>query len=397
MKTFVYNATDSQGNKIKNAKLTAEDVNDFMEKISRRGLFCSSYKEVKMRKSASLHKFNTKELSFNSRQLSAMLSSGLTLVKALDILQKEQEKKGPQQVFLEVYEEVQKGQTFSDALKMQRGAFPVFFVSMIQAGEVSGNLDIIAKRLEENYAKDARLNNKIKGALMYPIILTILAVGIVIGMFTFIMPSFKDMMSEDDMKGLTGFMFAFSENMIEYWYVYVIVVAAIIFAIVYLLKVPSVRFKLDEFMLKAPYFGKLITKVYTGKFARTLASLYGAGISMVESLERSAAILSNAYVDKCFETVVDEVKQGEALSVAIQRTGIFESMFVSIIFVGEESGSLDTILEKSADYYDEESESAIQRIVQAIEPIMIIFMGIMVMLIIVSILPAIYNSMGNIT
>ena len=146
MKTFVYTATDVQGNTVKNARMTAEDVNDFLEKIHEKGLFCSSYKETKSKDSNTLHKFNLKELSYNCRQLSAMLTSGLTLVRALDILYKEQEKDAAKQVFRDIYEEVQKGSSFSDALRMQQGAFPDFFVSMVQAGETSGSLDIIVKR-----------------------------------------------------------------------------------------------------------------------------------------------------------------------------------------------------------------------------------------------------------
>ena len=396
MKTFIYTATDVQGNTVRNAKMSAEDVNDFLEKIQEKGLFCSSYKETKSKASNTLHKFTTKELAYDCRQLSAMLTSGLTLVKALDILHKEQEKKAQKQIFQEVYEEVQKGQSFSDALRMQQGAFPTFMVSMIQAGESSGSLDVIAKRLEDNYSKESKLNNKIKGAMMYPIILAVLCVGIVIALFTFIMPTFKDMLTEEDMKGLTGALFAFSDSLTGYWYIYVGVVAGIYFLVKYLLKIPSIGFKFDKLKCKGPGFGKLVVKVYTGRFARTLSSLYSSGIPMVESLERSAAILNNVYIEKAFENVVDEVKQGEQLSVSIQRTGIFESMFCSIIYVGEESGALDTILEKSADFYEDESDSAIQRLVGMIEPVMIIFMGAAIGTVIAGILPAIYNSMGNV-
>ncbi len=396
MKTFIYTATDVQGNTVKNAKMTAEDVNDFLEKIHEKGLFCSSYKEASSKSSNTLHKFTTKELSADCRQLSAMLTSGLTLVKALDILYKEQEKKGPKQIYREIYEEVQKGSAFSDALKMQQGAFPSFMISMIQAGEASGSLDVISKRLEDNYAKENKLNNKIRGALMYPIILAVLCVIIVIALFTFILPTFKDLLTEEDMKGLTGALFAFADSLTGYWYIYVGVVLVLVFAIKYALKVPSMRYQFDKLICKGPGFGKLVVKVYTGKFARTLSSLYSSGIPMVEALERSSAILNNSFVEKAFETVIDEVKQGEQLSVSIQRTGIFESMFCSIIFVGEESGALDTILEKSADFYEDESESAIQRLVGMIEPIMIIIMGGAIGLVIAGVLPAIYNSMGNI-
>ncbi|MCD7729953.1 MAG: type II secretion system F family protein [Oscillospiraceae bacterium] len=396
MKTFIYTATDVQGNTVKNARMTAEDVNDFLEKIHEKGMFCSSYKEASAKSSNTLHKFTTKELSNDCRQLSAMLTSGLTLVKALDILHKEQEKKAQKQIYQEIYEEVQKGQSFSDALKMQQGAFPNFMISMVQAGEASGSLDVIAKRLEDNYAKESKLNNKIKGALMYPIILAVLCVAIVVALFTFIMPTFKDLMTEDDMKGITGALFTFSDSLIANWYIYVAVVLAVIFVVKYSLKIPSVRYKFDKLKCKGPGFGKLVVKVYTGKFARTLSSLYSSGIPMVEAIERSAAILNNDYIQKAFETVVDEVKQGEQLSVSIQRTGIFESMFVSIIYVGEESGALDTILTKSAEFYEDESDSAIQRLVGMIEPVMIIFMGAAIGFVIAGILPALYNSMENI-
>lgn len=396
MKTFIYTATDVQGNTVKNARMVAEDVNDFLEKINEKGLFCSSYKEASGKKSNTLHKFKMEELAYNCRQLSAMLTSGLTLVRALDILYKEQTKEAPKQIFREVYEEVQKGSAFSDALKMQQGAFPNFMISMIQAGESSGSLDVIVKRLEDYYDKQNKLNNKIKGAMMYPIILAVLCVAIVIALFTFIMPTFKDLLTEEDMKGLTGALFAFSDSITGYWYIYIGVVLAVVFTVNYSLKIPSVRYKFDRLICKMPKVGPLVVKVYTGKFARTLSSLYSSGIPMVEALERSSAILNNTFIEKAFATVVDEVKQGDQLSAAIQRTGIFESMFCSIIFVGEESGALDTILEKSASFYEDESDSAIQRLVGLIEPVMIIFMGAAIGLVIAGILPALYNSMGNI-
>ncbi|MCH5348588.1 MAG: type II secretion system F family protein [Oscillospiraceae bacterium] len=395
MKVFVYTATDVQGNTIKNARMSAEDVNDFLEKIHEKGLFCSSYKEASSKKSNTLHKFKTKELSYNCRQLSAMLTSGLTLVRALDILYKEQEKDSAKQVFREIYEEVQKGTAFSDALKMQQGAFPDFMVSMIQAGESSGSLDVIIKRLEDYYDKQNKLNNKIKSSMMYPIILAVLCLAIVILLFTFIMPTFKDLLTEKDMKGLTGALFAITDSLTGYWYIYVGVVLAVVFIGFYALKIPDVRYKFDKLICKMPKAGKLVVKVYTGRFARTLSSLYSSGIPMVEALERSASVLSNSFIEKAFVTVIDEVKQGEQLSVSIQRTGIFESMFCSILFVGEESGALDTILEKSATFYEDEADEAIQRLVGIIEPVMIIIMGAAIGTVIAGILPAIYNSMEN--
>lgn len=397
MKTFIYTATDVQGKVVKNQRMNAEDVNDFLEKIHDKGLFCSSYKEAKGGSGKNLHKFTTKELAYDCRQLSAMLTSGLTLVKSLDIMQREQVKEGPKQIYREIYEEVQKGTSFSDAIKMQGDAFPNFFLSMVQAGESSGSLDLVMKKMEDQYTSDAKLNNKIKSSMMYPIILAVLCVAIVIIMFTFIMPTFKDLLTEEDMKGLTGALFAFSDGFKKFWWVIVLVIAALVFTAKYAMKIPDVRYKWDQLIIKMKPVGPLVVKVYTARFGSTLASLYSSGIPMVECLAKSSNILNNLYISKKFETVIDEVKQGETLSVSIQRTGIFESMFTSIIYVGEESGALDSILTKSAAFYKEEADEAITRLVGLIEPVMIIFMGTCIGLVIAGILPAIYNSMGNIT
>ena len=395
MKTFIYTATDVQGNTVKNQKMQAEDVNDFLDKIHEKGLFCSSYKETRGNTGKSIHKFSTKELSYDCRQMSAMMSSGLTLVRSLDIMYREQVKEGPKEIYREIYENVQKGMSFSDCLKMHEGVFPNFYVSMIQAGETSGNLDMIMKKLEDHYANEARLNGKIKSAMMYPIILAVLCVAIVLIMFTFIMPTFKDLLTEEDMHGLTGALFAISDWIKAYWYIAIAVIFLVVFVIRYMLKVPDIRLKYDELLIKMKPIGPLIVKIYTARFGSTLASLYSSGIPMVECLEKSANIVGNSYVSYRFVTVVDEVKQGEALSVAIQRTGIFESMFCSIIYVGEESGALDSILAKSAAFYQEESDEAVARLVGLIEPVMIIFMGGAIGAVIAGILPAIYNSMAN--
>ena len=146
-------------------------------------------------------------------------------------------------------------------------------------------------------------------------------------------------------------------------------------------------------IIKGPGWGPLVTKIYTARFSRTLSSLYSSGIPMVECIQRASAILGNMYVDDKFEGVIDEVKQGETLSAAITRTEIFESMFCSVIYVGEESGALDSILEKTSDYYEEESDSAVERLVHMVEPIMLIFMGIIIALVVCGIYPALYGAM----
>ena len=345
----------------------------------------------------SVYKFKTKEISFNCRQLSAMLSSGLTLVKALDILSKEQETEKARKIWQEIYENVQKGESFSSSLEAQGDAFPQFMKSMVNAGESSGQMDVIMKRLEAHYDKENKMNNTIRGALIYPIILLILCVGVCILIFTVIIPVLRPLFGDDpkNLNIIAQFLLKGNEIFLKYWYLIIAIVVIIVAGIIYALKVPSIRYKIDMYKITAPKIGPLMVKIYTARFARTLSSLYSSGIPMVECLQRSSDVLNNVYISDKFRQVIDEVKQGEPLSAAITRTEIFESMFCSIIFVGEEAGALDDILEKSADYYDEEADSAVQRLVSLLEPVMIIFLGVVVGLLLAGVYPAIYESLSG--
>ncbi|MCI7804011.1 MAG: type II secretion system F family protein [Oscillospiraceae bacterium] len=396
MPNYSYVAKDANGKNVKGT-IEAEDEKDFLDKIHQKGLYCTDYNETAAKAKKSVKKFKTKDLAFNCRQLSAMLTSGLTLVKALDILAREQPSEAAKAVWQDIYENVQKGESFSAALEMHSGTFPQFLISMVNAGESSGSLDVIMQRMSDHYAKENKMNNTVKSAMMYPMILLILSIVIVIGMFTFIMPTFVDMFEDPStMPTLTKAMLAISDFMKKRWYILIGIVVVLVFVIRYLLKIPSFRLKFDKMLIKGPGFGKLIVTIYTARFARTMSSLYSSGIPMVECLERASSILGNSYIDEKFEKVIDEVKQGAALSSAIQRTEIFDSMFCSIIYVGEESGALDDILTKTSDYYEEESDSAVQRLVAMLEPLMIIVLGIMVGLIVASVLPALYSSFDNI-
>ncbi|MDE6729331.1 MAG: type II secretion system F family protein [Oscillospiraceae bacterium] len=392
MKSFSYVATTAAGKQVKGT-INAEDARDFAAKAKEKGLTVTKYEEKDIEKKKTIKKFSTKDLAFNCRQLAAMLTSGLTLVKALDILSKEQPTEDAKELWQSVYENVQKGESFSDSLSQYRGVFPEFMISMVAAGETSGSLDTISQDLSDYYQKQNKMNNTIKGAITYPIILGVLCIVIVIFMFAFIMPTFAGMYENpDDMPALTKVMMGFSDSLVQYWYVYVAIVVGLIFAFTYIMKIPSSRLKWDKLIIKGPGFGPLVVKVYTARFASTLSSLYSSGIPMVDCLRRSSDILGNLYITECFQNVIDEVKQGETLSAAIQRTEIFDSMFCSIIYVGEEAGALDTILSKTADYYDEEADSAVGRLVGMLEPVMIIIMGVAVGLLLASIFPALYGS-----
>lgn len=395
MKKFIYKAKNLGGEAV-NGTIYCEDYHEFLIKIHDRGLFCIHHREIDEEKAGNQKKIKIKNLAFSCRQLSAMLSSGVTLVKALDILYNEQPSNTLKHIWLDVYEHVQKGRSFSDAISMQRGAFPPYFISMICAGESSGSLDVIMERLSEHYLKEAKMDNKIKGALIYPIVLSLLSITVVLGLFIFVLPKFMLLFEQSTLPPLTRVMMSIVNCLKNYWYIFLLFIGAIIFFIIYYLKIDKTRIKFDKHILKMKVIGNLVKKIYQNRFSRTLSSLYSSGIPMVECIEHSVAVLNNLYISKRFEEVIDDIKQGDALSAAILKTNIFDSMFCSIIYVGEESGSLDEILFKMSDYYEDEAESAIQRLVAMLEPLLIIILGVFVGLIVASIFPALYSSLGSI-
>ena len=397
MKKFSYKATDVNGKTVRGQE-TAEDYQELSAKLLERKLYLTEYRDLGANEASDVkYKFKTKDVSFIARQLASMTSAGLSLVRALYILQEQQENKKAKAVLLDIYEEVQKGKSFSDVLKSKPGVFPNLFVAMVSAGEASGTLDSMLTRVSDHYANENKTGNKAKSAMVYPIILLVLMLAVIIVMFTTILPQFGSMMDPEDMAPLSRAMLSFSDSLINYWYVYIIVVVALILVIVIILRTPATRLRADQLVLRIPKVGKLVSTIYTGRFARNMSNLYGAGLQMVDCIEKSVSVLGNSYVTARFQEVINSIKLGESMSKAIEKTEIFEGMFTSIIYVGEESGTLDTILAKAADYYEEEADSAITKLVGMMEPLLIIIMGIAIGCVLAAIFPMLYGSMTNIS
>lgn len=397
MKKFSYKATDINGKTVRGQE-TAEDYQELSSKLLERKLYLTEYRDLGANEASDVkYKFKTKDVSFIARQLASMTSAGLSLVRALYILQEQQENKKAKAVLLDIYEEVQKGKSFSDVLQSKPGVFPNLFVAMVSAGEASGTLDSMLTRVSDHYANENKTGNKAKSAMVYPIILLVLMIAVIIVMFTTILPQFGSMMDPEDMSPLSAAMLAFSDSLINYWYIYVLAVIAIVMVIVVLLRIPSTRLRADQLILRIPKVGKLVATIYTGRFARNMSNLYGAGLQMVDCIEKSVSVLGNSYVTERFKEVVNSIKLGESMSKAIEKTEIFEGMFTSIIYVGEESGTLDTILSKAADYYEEEADSAITKLVGMMEPLLIIIMGIAIGCVLAAIFPMLYGSMTSVS
>ncbi|MDR2532541.1 MAG: type II secretion system F family protein [Oscillospiraceae bacterium] len=396
MALFSYQATDLTG-KVRKGTEVAESNQQLVEILRGRDLFVTRSEVVKEKEQTLKYKFKTAKLSIFCRQLSAMLYSGINLVRALHILMTQEENKKAREVLRDIYEELQRGRSFTETLEMKEGVFPELFVGMMAAGESSGNLDMIVDRVADHYAKENKLKNVVKKSLTYPIILGVLMVIIVIALFTFILPMFITMYPEgEELPGLSGQMMAFSDFLTSRWYIILVIILVLALIIRAVMRVSGVRLALDKFKVSMPKVGKLVKIIYTARFGRTMANLFASGMQMVECIEKSVGTLNNRYLLVLFEDVLNDIKRGEPLSAAIAKINIFDGMFTSTIYIGEESGRLDEILSKSADFYDEEADTALQKLTTMIEPIMIIFMGGIVALVLATIFPLMYGSFENV-
>lgn len=331
------------------------------------------------------------ELSDLCRQLSTLLASGVSLVRALTIIsQDEGISAGLRRVYESVLSEVRKGSSLSDALEAQQ-VFPALMLGMIRAGEGSGRLDRVAERLAVHYEKAHQMNQQVKSALMYPMILAVLSVAVVI--VTFVLPQFSDLFSTmDSLPAVTLALMAFSDFMVTKWYLLLLGLAALAAALRALWRVPSVRLALDRGKLTMPVFGKLHRIICTARFARTISSLYASGLPIITALQTARDTIGNAYIVSQFDAVLAQVRSGVSLSAALESVDGFQRKLCSSIAVGEETGQLDSMLDSIADSMEYDAQQASRRMMTILEPMLIVLMAFVVGFIIIAVMSPIIGS-----
>lgn len=331
------------------------------------------------------------ELSDLCRQLSTLLASGVSLVRALTIIsQDEGISAGLRRVYESVLSEVRKGSSLSDALEAQQ-VFPALMLGMIRAGEGSGRLDRVAERLAVHYEKAHQMNQQVKSALMYPMILAVLSVAVVI--VTFVLPQFSDLFSTmDSLPAVTLALMAFSDFMVTKWYLLLLGLAALAAALRALRRVPSVRLALDRGKLTMPVFGPLHRIICTARFARTISSLYASGLPIITALQTARDTIGNAYIVSQFDAVLAQVRSGVSLSAALESVDGFQRKLCSSIAVGEETGQLDSMLDSIADSMEYDAQQASRRMMTILEPMLIVLMAFVVGFIIIAVMSPIIGS-----
>lgn len=403
MPGFSYVAVDQAGKEIKGS-IDAENSERVAETLRRDGLLPLSIKEQGVLNKeidfAIGKKVKPRDLSVFCRQFVSITEAGVPMKEALQMLAEQTENKWLKRAIAEVLTNVEKGNTLADSMMAFPDIFPGMLVNMVRAGEASGSLELSFSRMATHFEKEAKLRATIMKATIYPIILICAAIGVVAVMLLFVIPIFVDMFADLDvqMPALTLAVMGTSSWMSSHWYVILIiaVVAATAYRLIY--QTDQGRLAIDNVKMKMPLFGKLTVKTACAQFARTMSTLLSAGLSTTSCLDIVAGIMKNVHYANAFLKAKEEVMKGIPLSEPLQTVGIFPPMVYHMTGIGEETGNLEEMLEKLADYYDEEVEMTTQSILAAMEPLIIVFMALIVgTLVIAVILPigAMYEGLDN--
>lgn len=391
MAKFRYQARDKQGNVVSGI-MHAIDEDELYRRLKEEDKYL-------IETESGTEDFSTSQLpplmlsEFN-RELGDMLGSGVTLVRALTILSQEETRKAKERAVLAaVLKLVRQGESISDAMEQQNGAFPLLMVNMYRAAETSGKLSETAKRLAVHYEKEHQMNRKVQGATLYPKILSVLVILVLIFIMTFILPQLTDLFDSLDTLPLpTRILFGISNFVGQHYKGLLVGIFIAVVILVILGKMPAVQLSRDRLKLKLPVIGKLLMVVYTARFARNLSSLYGSGIPILSAMQISKKTIGNSYIERQFDSAISKLRAGSSLSEALEGIQGFRKKLPSVVRVGEESGDLVQMLDAMADSFDYESEMAMNRMISYLEPALIILMAGLIGFIMISVMMPIYES-----
>lgn len=404
MESFSYKAVNTAGKDVKGS-VEAESREEAGRKIKEQGLIPVSIgKQGALDKDVNIPIFKGKkiparDMSVFCRQFASILKAGVSVINALEMLAEQTENKKLKEAIVNTQSNVEKGESLSDSMR-QNDAFPSILIDMVRAGEASGSLENSLTRMAIQFEKDAKLNGIVKKAMMYPIVLICVMIGVVIVMLTFVIPSFMTMFEDLDseLPVTTKAILAMSNSLKNYWYIYIIVVVGIVVGIQMYKRTDNGKHNLDKLKLKIPVFGVLQTKSACASFARTMSTLLQAGMPMIDALEISASTMKNVLFYDGLEKVKNGVSLGLPLSNQLKATGLFPAMVVHMVGIGEETGNVEEMLTNSATYYEEEVEVQTQTLTSLMEPIIIVLMAFVVVLLIMAIyqpMIQLYNTLGS--
>ncbi len=325
-------------------------------------------------------KVKGKDIVIFTRQLSTMIDAGLPLVQSLQILAKQQENPTFKKVLIEMHQDVEAGNTFAESMRKHPKVFDNLYTNMIEAGELGGILDTILSRLAVFKEKAMALQRKIKGAMTYPAICLGISFIILVVILLFVIPVFAKMFADfgSALPLPTQIVVNMSNGFKEYWWVFLLAFFVISFSIKKIYGTDKGRLWIDRMLLKAPIIGDLQRKTAVAKFTRTLSTMLHSGVPILDALDVVAKTAGNKVIELAVLRTSEAIAEGRPISEPLEETGVFPSMVCQMIHVGESSGSLDEMLEKIADFYDEEVDQAVENLTAALEPLMMVVLGGMI-------------------
>lgn len=407
MPTFRYTAQTRDGT-LTNGQLEATDRSAALNAVTKQALRIISLKEGAAKKNPftvatvlGANKVKSDHLVMFTRQLSAMVSAGVPLLRALSSLEKHTESPALKKELATIIRDVQSGAPLADALEKYPNTFSDVYVNMVRAGEAAGILDDILRRLAMQQEKNATMRKKIKSAMTYPMVLVFITVIAFFGLMLFVIPQIGKILT--DLGGadaklpmLTQVMLGVSGFLTSFWFIILPLLIGAIFLLLRYLRTPTGKVQLHTIVLKLPGIKDIVKKIAVARFARTFSALMGAGVPVLEALSVTARAVGNTIYERSILAATEQVKNGVTLSSIIEKEPLFPPIVAQMLSVGEETGQTDTVLVKVADFYEEEVDVAIDGISSIIEPVMIVFMGGMVGLIAASVMLPIAGLAQNI-
>ena len=335
------------------------------------------------------------------RQMLAILGAGVSIINALQMLSEQTENVPLKKGIATLADEVGKGETLSNAMRKQPKVFPSIFVNLVEAGEATGTLEVSFERMALQFEKENQLQQVIKKALTYPIIVGFVAIGVIFAMMTFVIPTFMNMFSDMDveMPAITQFVINLSDFFVAYWWLIIIAAVVLVLAIKAYSKTISGRVLFGTLKIKLPVISNVQIKSASAKFARTLSTLLRSGVPMIQALEITAnSVEDNIHFQRAVYSARDQVANGSSLSKPVKMSGLFPPMVEHMISIGEETGNLEDMLENVAEYYEEEVTTATEQMMTVLEPMMILVLALIVGVIILAILQpmmTLYDAVGS--
>ncbi len=401
MATFTYDAVDPTGRMVK-GKVEADNEQVVLAKLHEQSFHVVSLAEAKagfkMQVAGKAQKIKLQTLVIFSRQFATMIDAGIPIIKCLDILEGQTKEEAMKMVINATRKDVKSGLSLTDAIAKHPNAFTKLYINMIRAAEIGGILDVILDRLAGFLEKEMEIKGKIKSAMMYPIIVLNFAGVMVIALFMFVLPRFKEIFlsMNVEMPPVTLALFAVGDWLQKFWWVVIICGVGAYVGFKQYDKTPKGHYQIDKYKLKLPIFGDLSLKLSISRFCRTFGTLIASGVPMMRSLEIIGETSGNAVLAEAIANARTSIREGAKISQPLAASGLFPSMVTHMVDVGEETGRLSEMLCKVADFYDDEVDAMVKGLTSLIEPMLIVSMGVLVGFIAISVMSPIFKLVSSI-